>query len=109
MFEALKEKKKDSLKEMEEKTNKKNWKKSTNLLKKAIKQMKERIQIETIKKTQTEGILEMENMRKHSGTTNASINSRIQVIEERLSSAEDTIKEIDLSVKENIKSNKTLT
>ena len=71
--------------------------------------MKERIQIETIKKTQTEGILEMENMGKQSGTTNASINSRIQVIEERLSSAEDTIKEIDSSVKKNIKSNKTLT
>ena len=33
--------------------------------------------IEAIKKTQTEGIIEMENMGKPSGTTNASINSRI--------------------------------
>ena len=34
-------------------------------------------EIETINKTQTEGIMEMENMGKPSGTTNASINSRI--------------------------------
>ena len=48
-------------------------------------------------------------MRKRSGTTNASINSRIQEIEERISSTEDTIEEIDSSVKENIKSNESLT
>ena len=48
-------------------------------------------------------------MRKQSGTTNTSMNSRIQEIEERISSTEDTIDEIDSSVKENIKSNKSLT
>ena len=48
-------------------------------------------------------------MRKRSGTTNANINSRIQEMEERISSAEDTIEEIDSSVKENIKCNKSLT
>ena len=45
--------------------------------------MKEIIQglktkIETIKNTQTKGILEIETIGKQSGTTNASINSRIQ-------------------------------
>ena len=44
--------------------------------------MKETIQdlkteMETIKKTQTKGIIKTEIMRKQSGTTNASINSRI--------------------------------
>ena len=48
-------------------------------------------------------------MRKWSGTTNASINSRIQEMEKRISSAEDTLEETDTLVKENIKSNKSLT
>ena len=51
----------------------------------------------------------MEIMRKQSGTTSASINSRIQEIEKRISSAEDTIEKIDSLAKENIKSNKSLT
>ena len=66
-------------------------------------------EIETIKKIQAEGIIETEVMRKWSRTTNASINSRIQEMEERTLSAEDTVEEIDSSVKENIKSNKSLT
>ena len=75
---------------------------------KAIKQMKETIQdlkteIETIKKTETEGILEMENMGKWSGTTNASINNRIQEMEERISSVEDTLEKAD-----SLQSKKTL-
>ena len=37
------------------------------------------------------------------------MNSRIQEMEERISSAEDTTEEMDSSVKENIKSNKCLT
>ena len=48
-------------------------------------------------------------MRKRAGTTNASMNSRIQEMEERISSTEDTIEEIDSLVKENITSNKSLT
>ena len=64
---------------------------------------------ETKKKTQTERILETESMRKWSGTANASIKNRIQEMEERLSNAKDTIKEMDSLVKENIKSNKNLT
>ena len=42
------------------------------------------------------------------GTTEASITNRIQEMEERISGVEDTVEEIDLSVKENIKSNKFL-
>ena len=48
------------------------------------------------------GIIETEITRKQSGTTNASINNRIQEMEERISSTNDTIEEIDSSVKENI-------
>ena len=50
----------------------------------------------------------MENMRKQSGTSKASINSRIQEMEERISSIEDTMEEIDSSVKENVNCNKNL-
>ena len=64
---------------------------------------------ETIKKTQAMGIIETEILRKQSGTTNTSMNSRIQKMEERISSTEDTIEEIDSAAKENIKSNKSLT
>ena len=45
-------------------------------------------EIETIKKTQAEGIIETEIMKKHLGTINASIKRRIQEMEERISSAE---------------------
>ena len=48
-------------------------------------------------------------MGKSSETKNASVNSIIQVNEERISSVEDMIEEIDASVKENIESNKSLT
>ena len=93
----------------------KNWKKSTNPLKKTKKkQLKETIQdlkteIEATKKTQTEENLEIKNLDKQSGTTDPSINNRIQEIEKRLSGIEDTIEVIDSSVKENAKPNKFLT
>ena len=48
-------------------------------------------EIETIRKTQAEGIIETEIMRKRSGTTTTSMNSRIQEMEERISSAEETL------------------
>ena len=44
-------------------------------MKETIQNMK--IEIETIKKIQAEGIIETEIMRKQSGTTNTSMNSRI--------------------------------
>ena len=58
-------------------------------------------EIEVIKKTQTKGILDMENLGKRTGTTETSITNRIQEIEERISGDEDTIEEIDSLVKEN--------
>ena len=66
-------------------------------------------EIEAIKKTQTKGILDKENLSKRMGTTEASINNRIHEMEERISGIEDTTEEINSLVKENIKSNKFLT
>ena len=48
----------------------------------------------------------MENLGKRTGTAEVSITNRIQEMEERISGIEDTIEEIDTSVKENIKSKK---
>jgi chromosome segregation ATPase len=49
------------------------------------------MEIETIKKSQRETTLEIENLGKRSGVIDASITNRIQETEERISSAEDTI------------------
>ena len=61
------------------------------------------MEIETLKKTQRETTLEMENIGKRSGITDANITNRIQEIEERLSGTEDTIENNDTTVKENAK------
>ena len=53
--------------------------------------------------------LEIENLGKRSGVIDASITNRIQEIEERISGAEDTIENIDTTVKENAESKKLLT
>ena len=68
-----------------------------------------KVQIEAKKKTQTEGILEMENLGKRTGFTNTSITNRIQEMEERISGIEDTLEDSDTSVKENVKYKKFLT
>jgi hypothetical protein len=68
-----------------------------------------KVEIETIKKTQTEEILEMENIGKRVGTIYADMTNRIQEMEERISGIDDTIEEIHTSVKENTKSKKFLT
>ena len=44
--------------------------------------------------------MEIENLSKQSGTTNVSINNRIQEIEERILGLEDMIEETDTSDKE---------
>jgi hypothetical protein len=49
-----------------------------------------KIEIEAMKKSQTEEILKMENLRKRTGTTDASTTNRIQEMEERISGVEDT-------------------
>ena len=57
------------------------------------------MEIETIQKSQRERNLEIENLGKRSGDIDASITNRIQEIEERISGIEDTIEDIDTTVK----------
>jgi hypothetical protein len=54
-----------------------------------------KIEIKGMKKTQSEGILEMGNLGKSTGTTDTSIFSRIQTKEERISGIEDMPEETD--------------
>jgi hypothetical protein len=68
-----------------------------------------KIEMKAIKKSQTEGILVVESLGKRIGTTNANIINRIQEAEERISGIEDTIGDMDTSVKENVKSKEFLT
>ena len=58
-----------------------------------------KMKIETIKRTQREATLEKHNLGKRSGATEASITNRIQEIEERISGIDDTIENINISVK----------
>ena len=63
---------------------------------KTIKQVMETVQelkteMEAMKKTQTEGHLDMENLGEQTETTESSITNRIKEIEERISESEDTI------------------
>ena len=59
------------------------------------------LEIESTKKSQNEISLKIENLGKNSGVIDASINHRIQEIEERISDAENSIEIIDSTVKEN--------
>jgi chromosome segregation ATPase len=71
---------------------------------KSVQELK--VDVEPIKKTQTERILEMEKSKERTGTTDASITNKIQEMKKRISGVEDTIEETDISVKENVKSKK---
>ena len=53
--------------------------------------------------------METENLEKRSGVIDASITNRIQDKEERISRVDDTIKNIDTTVKENANYQKLLT
>jgi uncharacterized coiled-coil protein SlyX len=68
-----------------------------------------KMEIETIKKSQREKTLELENLGNKPGVIDSSITNRIQKMEERISGAEDTIENIDTTVKENVKCKKLLT
>ena len=68
-----------------------------------------KMEIETIKKSQMEAMLEMENLGKRSGAIDVSITNRIQDIEERISGIKDTTEDINTTVKENTKCKKPLT
>ena len=66
------------------------------------------MKLETIKKSQRETMLELENLGKRSGVIDASIMNRIQEMEERISGAEDSIENIDTTVKQNTKCKRIL-
>ena len=73
--ETLKEETQKCLKELQENTYKK-----VKELNKTIQHLK--VEVETIKKSQRETTLEMENLGKKSGSIDASIRNRMQLIEE---------------------------
>ena len=62
--------------------------------------------VDTIKKTQSEAMLEIETLGKKSGTIDASISTRLQEMEKRISGAEDSIENIGTTIKENGKCKK---
>lgn len=68
-----------------------------------------KVKVETIKKTQMEAKLEMENLVERSGITDVSITSKIQEIEEIILDVENMVQKIDTTVKENSKHKKVLT
>jgi hypothetical protein len=74
---------------------------------KTVKDLK--VEIEAINKTQTEGILKMENLRRRTETTNTSITNRVQEMEKRILDIDDTIEETDTSVKYMLNLKKFLT
>ena len=53
------------------------------------------MEINARKKTQTEEILELVNLRKRTGNTDIRITNKIQEMEERISGIENTIEEIE--------------
>jgi wobble nucleotide-excising tRNase len=75
-------------------------------LSKIIQDLK--IEVETIKNLQRETSLEIEILRKISGAIYASITNRIQEMEERIPGAEDSIENIDKTIKGNGKCKKVL-
>jgi prefoldin subunit 5 len=70
-------------------------------LNKTIQYLK--MEVEMIKKSQRETTLEIENLGKKSGAIHTSITNRIQDMEERISGAEDSIENMDTTIKENAK------
>jgi hypothetical protein len=66
-------------------------------------------EVDTIKKTQSEAMLDIETLGKKSGNIDASISNRMQEMEERISGAENSIENIGITIKENAKWKKILT
>jgi chromosome segregation ATPase len=100
--EDLKEEAQKSLKILQENTTKQVME-----LNKTIQDLKR--EVDTIKKTQSEAMLEIKNLGKKSGTIDASISNRIQEMEERISGGEDSIENFGTTIKENGKCRKILT
>ena len=100
--EDLKEEAQKSLKELQENTTKQVME-----LNKIIQDLKR--EVDTIKKTQSEAMLEIETLGKKSGIIDTSISNRIQEMEERISGTEDSIENMGTTIKENEKCKKILT
>jgi hypothetical protein len=64
----------------------------------------QKMEIKTMKKSQRETTVELGNLEKRSGAIDTSITNKIQEIEERFSRAEETVGNIDTTIKENAKS-----
>ena len=58
------------------------------------------MEVETIKRSQREAVLEIENPGKRSAVRDGSISNRIQEIKERISGAKDTIGNIETTFTE---------
>jgi predicted RNase H-like nuclease (RuvC/YqgF family) len=97
-----KEETQKSLKELQE-----NKTKQVIELNKTIQDLK--MEVETIKKIQRETTLEIEILAKKSVTIDVSISNRVQEMGEIISGGEDSIKNMDTTIKENAKCKKTLT
>lgn len=67
-----------------------------------------KMEIEAVKKTQMDAVLEMENIGKRTGNADASITNSIQDMKEKILDVEDSIEEIDTTVKKKAKCNKFL-
>ena len=107
-LQALKEKQENTAKQVEIiKEKQENTSKQVMEMNKTVLELKR--EVDTIKKTQSEATLEIETLGKRSGTIDASISNRIQEMEERISGAEDSIENIDTTVKENTKCKRILT
>jgi hypothetical protein len=68
-----------------------------------------KMEVKIIKKSQRETTLEIEILGEKSGNIDVSISNRIQEMEERISGAEDSIENMDTTIKENAKFKKILT
>jgi chromosome segregation ATPase len=101
-LEAFKEETQKCLRALQENTTQKVME-----MNKSIQDLK--IEVETIKKTKRETTLEIETLGKKSGTIDTSIRNRIQEMEERISGAEDSIGNMETTIKENAKCKKILT
>jgi hypothetical protein len=101
-LEALKEEKQKSLNELQE-----NITKQVKELSKTIQDLKMEVEKNMISQRETH--LEIELLAKKSGTTDVSIITRIQEIEQRISGAEDSIENMNTTIKVNAKCKKILT
>ena len=61
------------------------------------------MEVKTIKKTQRETTLEIEILGKKSGIIDASINNRIEEMEEKNSGAKDSVENMDKTIKKKVK------